>query len=25
MEELGISKNVELVKYAMKQGMIPPV
>ena len=25
MEELGISKNAELVKYAMKQGMISPV
>ena len=25
MEELGISKNTELVKYAMKNGMISPV
>jgi len=25
MEELGISKNAELVKYAMKHGMISPV
>jgi DNA-binding NarL/FixJ family response regulator len=25
MEELGISKNTELVKYAMKHGMISPV
>ena len=24
MEELGISKNTELVKYAMKHGMISP-
>ncbi len=24
MEELGISKNIELVKYAMKHGMISP-
>jgi DNA-binding CsgD family transcriptional regulator len=25
MEELGISKNAGLVKYAMRHGMIPPV